>query len=209
MVLTDRDKLIIYEIARWRGCLGRHVKVIGSFGGMSPTNRRLKKLVDNSFLTRKKYIYALPSIYQVTPFAKRFLNLDTYIGKVKLEQAEHDMTVVDTYLYLKEKYKLSVHDVISEKELRHEHGFIVRGHAPDFIYKTGDEVHCVEVELSQKAKERLEANVQDNYIKYVSQKWVVPKNNHRVIQWLNEMMSAYPNIEMIDFREIHANRCNH
>jgi len=198
MILTERDEAIIREIARWRGVLGHHVKAIGGFTGTRATDRRLKKLVDEKLLTRKKYVYGLAGIYQVTRKAQKLLGLDTYLGTIRLDQAVHDMAVVDTYLYFRHKYNLAETDVISEKELRHEQGFITRGHAPDLLFKQKGELHCVEVELSQKAKGRLEKNVADNYIKYATQIWIIPKNNKRVKLWIEEFATRYPNIEIID-----------
>lgn len=198
MILTERDEKIIKEIARWRGCLGRHIKVIGGFTGIRATDRRLKKLIDEKLLTRKNYVYGLAGIYQVTRKAQKAFGLDTYLGTIRLDQAVHDMAVVDTYLFVKHKLALPMEDFISEKEIRHEQGFIVRGHAPDFLFKYMGELFCVEVELSQKAKERLEKNVADNYIKYKGQKWIVPNSNHRVKLWLKEFKDKYPNVEIID-----------
>ncbi|MDR2571222.1 MAG: replication-relaxation family protein [Oscillospiraceae bacterium] len=205
MVLTERDEKIIKEVARWRGCLGRQIERIGNFSGTRATDRRLKKLVDEGLLTRKKYIYGLAGIYQVTKKAQKLFGLDTYLGTVRLDQAMHDMAVVDVYLYLKERLSLPAEVFTSEKEIRHKEGFTTRSHAPDFLYELLDkkgQVFCVEVELSQKAKERLESNVADNFIKYAGQKWFVPKSNKRVIAWLNEFKETYPNIEIIDLGAI-------
>ena len=198
MILTDRDRNIIREISRWRGCLGRQIKVIGGFTGIRATDRRLKMLVDEKLLTRKNYVHGLAGIYQITKKAQRQFGLDTYIGTIRLDQAVHDMAVVDVYLFFKEKLLLSADDFISEKELRHEQGFTTRTHAPDFLYKVSGELFCVEVELSQKSKERLERNVADNYIKYKGQKWIIPENNKRVKIWLEEFKKKYPNIDIID-----------
>ena len=198
MILTERDKLIIKEISRWRGCLSRHVQIIGGFTGLRATDRRLKKLVDEQLLTRKKYVYGLAGIYQITPKAQKLLGIDGYIGTIRLDQAFHDMAVIDTYLYFLNKANLQKDDFISEKEIRHELGFNSRSHLPDFIFKWNNEVYCVEVELSQKAKERLEKNVADNYSNYKLQYWIVPSDNKRVLDWLNEFNDKYPNIKIID-----------
>ena len=204
MILTERDETIIREIARWRGCLSRHVKIIGEFTGIRATERRLKKLVDEKLLTRKQYVYGLAGIYQVTPKAQRTFGLDTRIGTVRLDQAVHDMTVVDTYLFIKDKLNLPSSAFISEKEIRHEQGFITRGHAPDFLYRHKDNLYCIEVELSQKARERLEHNVADNYVKYAGQKWFLPDSNKRVKIWLEELKDKFPNIEIIDMGVIES-----
>jgi hypothetical protein len=182
--------------------LGRHIEKIGKFGGTRATDRRLKKLVDEGLLTRKKYIYGLAGIYQATRKAQKLFGLDTYLGTVRLDQATHDMAVVDVYLYLKVKLSLPADSFTSEKEIRHKEGFTTRSHAPDFLYEQAGQVFCVEVELSQKAKERLESNVADNFIKYAGQKWYVPKSNKRVIAWLEEFKTTYPNIEVIDLGEV-------
>jgi hypothetical protein len=207
VVLTERDEGIIREVARWRGCLGRQIKEIGNFNGTRATDRRLKKLVDEGLLTRKKYVYGLSGIYQATKKAQKLFGLDTYLGTVRLDQAVHDMAVVDVFLYLKKKLLLPAEAFTSEKEIRHEQGFTTRSHAPDFLYEQARQVFCVEVELSQKAKERLENNVADNYIKYAGQKWFVPKTNKRVIAWLKEFSGTYPNIEIIDMGVIENGRC--
>ena len=198
MVVSSRDEKIVREIGRWRGCLGRQIKVIGGFTSTRATDRRLKKLIEAKFLTRKKFIYGLAGIYQVTRLAQRTFGLDTFLGTVRLDQAPHDMAVVDTYLFAKGKLNLPAEAFISEKELRHEQGFITRGHVPDFLFKCNNELYCVEVELSQKGHERLEKNVADNYVKYKGQKWIVPKSNNRVIIWLKELNDKYPNIEIVD-----------
>ena len=80
MILTERDRLILREISRWRGCLSRQVQLIGGFTGLRACDRRLKKLVDENLLTRKRYVYGLAGIYQITPKAQRLLGLDNYIG---------------------------------------------------------------------------------------------------------------------------------
>jgi len=198
LILVDRDKKIISEVSRWRGCLGRQIKIIGNFGSISATDRRLKKLVDEKLLTRKKYVYSLASIYEVTGKAKRLFELDTHTGTIRLDQAVHDIAVVDTYLFVKQTLKLLENAFTSEKEIRHKQGFVTRSHVPDFLFKHGNNLHCVEVELSEKSRERLEKNVADNFIKYSSQQWFVPKDNHRVKKWLEELKIKYPNIIIFD-----------
>lgn len=210
MVLTERDERIIKEVSRWRGCLGRQIMTIGGFSGIRATDRRLKKLVDEGLLTRKKYIYGLAGIYQVTKKAQRQFGFDIYLGTVRLDQAVHDMTVVDVYLFFKEKLSLSAESFTTEKEIRKNEGFATRTHVPDFLYEIFHEnkgqIICAEVELSQKSKERLEANVADNFIKYAEQKWIVPKTNKRVIAWLEEFKEKYPNVQIIDLGVIESGK---
>ena len=208
MILTERDEIIIREVSRWRGCLGKQIKEIGGFNGIRATDRRLKKLVDEGFLTRKKYVYGLSGIYQVTKKAKRHFGLDTYLGTIRLDQAMHDMTVVDVYLFVKEKLKLSTTAFTTEKEIRHNQGFTTRNHVPDFLYEYKGQINCVEVELNQKSKERLENNIANNYVKYSRQIWVVPKSNKRVLVWLDEFSKKYPNIKIVDLEVIENGKSN-
>ncbi len=202
VILTERDDIILREIARWRGCLGRQIKKIGGFTGTRTTDARLKKLVDNGYLKRKRYVYGVAGIYQITPFTKRKLGLDVSISQIRLDQIDHDIAVVDTYLYFKDKYKLKSKDVISEKEFRHEQGFVTRGHAPDFLFKHRGKLNCVEVEFSEKAKDRLEKNVKDNYVKYNSQYFILGSNSHRVKKWLEDFAKKYPNITIVKWEVI-------
>ena len=197
MVITERDKMIIKEVSRWRVMLGRQLKILGGFTGTRATDIRLKKLIDNCYLERKKYIYGIAGIYKITPLSKRLFNLDSYINKVRIEQLEHDIAVVDTYLYFKEKLGIISSDVKSEKELRSEQGFTTRGHVPDFVINHQGKKYAVEVELTLKSKERFHKNVKDNYINYDRQIWIVEKEELRIIKLLEYFQSSYNNIEII------------
>ena len=177
--------------------LGRQVKIIGEFTGTRATDRRLKKLVDSGFLEKRKYIYGIASIYNVTTLAKRKFDLGTYINKVRLEQIEHDIAVVDTYLYFRENYKINSDDVKSEKELRNEKGFTTRGHVPDFTVNHHDKKYAVEIELSLKSKERFQNNVKNNYLAYDKQIWITSKERKKIIALLKEFQNLYGNIEIL------------
>lgn len=176
--------------------LGRQIKMIGEFSGTRATDKRLKKLVDNGYLERKKYVYGIAGIYQITPFAGRIFNLGN-INKVRLEQLEHDIAVVDTYLYFKERFGLKSSDVESEKEQRSKQGFITRGHVPDFIINYQDKKYAVEVELSLKSKDRFHNNVKNNYINFDKQIWIVEKEAKRIIKMLKDFQKSYDNIEIL------------
>jgi len=196
VVVTERDEKIIREVDRWRGLLGRQIKEIGNFTGTRATDRRLKKLVEAKYLSRKKYIYGVASIYQITEKSHKKFDLGNYLNKMRLEQLEHDIMVVDTYLYFKKRLGLEADHFMSEKEIRHQQGFTTRGHVPDFIFNHQGKTYAVEVELSQKAKDKLEKNIKENYIHYDRQFWIL--NNPKLKRWLMEFKETYPNIEIME-----------
>lgn len=203
--ITERDELIIKEISRFRGCLGKQIIKLADFGSRRSCDQRLKKLIDNGYLERKRYVYGIAGVYRITNKAKKYLGIDLPISTIRLDQLEHDLLVVDVYLYLKNKLNLTTNDFLTEKEFRHEQGFNSRTHIPDLIYKFDGKVYCVEVELSLKAKSRLEKNINNNYVSYNGQKWYIRHSNNRLYSWLKEFSSIYPDIEIINIEVINVN----
>ncbi len=204
--LTDRDKFIIREISRFRGCLGKQIIKIAKFTSRRSCDQRLKKLIDNGYIERKRYVYGIAGVYRIANKAKREIGIDLPISTIRLEQLAHDLLIVDVYLYLKEKFNLSPDDFTTEKELRHIQGFNSRTHAPDLIYKYENKIYCVEVELSLKAKSRLEKNINNNYVTYNGQKWFIRHTNNRLYSWLREFSLIYPDIEIISIEVINDDR---
>ena len=201
MRLTDRDFTTMKEIERWSVVLARHIRYLANFSSQRTTDRRLKILIENNFVERKKYLYGIPSLYFLTSIGKRMINASNYKDNVKLEQIQHDIYVVDTVLYFIKKYNLQLTDILSEKQMHQMDGFAVRKHRPDFVFKKGDKLHCVEVELTQKAKTRLEKNIKDNYMNYESQKWIVPSEQIKIRHYLEENAAKYE-IEIINLKEV-------
>lgn len=93
----------------------------------------------------------------------------------------------------------------TEKELHSLDGFSNRQHKPDFIFKQNGELICVEVELSVKAKARLEKNLKDNFMKYEKQIWVTPNSATKINKTLKDNIPFYPNINIIPLEEVKKN----
>ena len=203
MILQSRDKEIINTVARFRLMLGRQIKVLCGFSGERACDRRLKILINEGYLIRERLIYGVAGIYTVTAKARKDFDLHLTVSKIRLDQIKHDISVVDTAIYLINTEKITLSDIKTEKELRHEQGFSkIRGHEPDFIYKKDGEINCVEVELSLKAKDKFIKNIKSNYLSYNLQKWAIPKDKLKIREILSDVYNQYPNIEIIDLENI-------
>lgn len=202
MILTERDRFILYTVARFRFALGRHIRILCNFTGERACDRRLKLLIDNEYLSRQRMIYGIAGIYTVTGKAKKEFDLPLSAGSPRLDQIQHDISVIETAIYIIHVEKIGLSDIKTEKELRHEQGFSSRGHEPDLVYTKDGEKVCVEVELSLKAKDRLKKNINSNFLAYDIQKWVVPKEKTKIRDILSEAYNKYPNIEVIDLESI-------
>ena len=200
--LTNRDYQIIKEIERWRITLGRHIKELAGFTGQRACDRRLKKLMEAGYITRKHIIYGVPSIYRLTNKAK-LLKPDADTGaKIRIEQITHDIKVLDTAIQFHKENDIPYSDMLTEKELHKIDGYGNRKHHPDFVYSKDGKQICVEVELSLKSKARLEANIKSNFMKYYKQIWIVQNKNDKISKTLEEQILYYPNIEIIELREV-------
>jgi hypothetical protein len=202
MILMERDKRIMSEIERWRYLLGRQIKELCNFSGQRATDRRLKKLIDEHFTIRKHIIYGLPGLYFVTQKGADYFNLSFPVSNVKIEHIQHDITVVDTAIYFINAYGIKREDIITERELRQELGFNPRIHLPDFTYIKDNKKYCVEVELSVKAKARLETNIKSNYLKYDVQQWVISESKPKIKETLEQVQNRYTNIEILSLEVI-------
>lgn len=108
-------------------------------------------------------------------------------------------------------YKVPLHSIVSEKELRSKDGFTARTHKADFIINQGKRTFCVEVELSTKSKDRLMNNIKQNYMAYSGQIWTVPQGKVKIRDILAEASELYSNIRIIDMEVIDdyiRQRCN-
>jgi len=161
--LVDRDYEIFKEVERWRVVLGRHVCVLAGFSGQRACDRRLHKLIDAGYLERKKILYGLPSVYSNTNQAKIVASLSGATAKIRVEHIKHDIIVLDTAIYLYQK-GIPFSAMTTEKQLHGQDGFGKRKHRPDFIYQRNDKTVCVEVELTLKAKDRLESIIKTNFM---------------------------------------------
>ena len=97
----------------------------------------------------------------------------------------------------------------TEKELHGIDGFSNRRHRPDFVYEQGGQSICVEVELSLKAKTRLEKNIKENFTNYDSQLWIVPNMHSKISAILEEQSRIYPDIQIIELEGVKKHAGNH
>jgi len=196
--LTDRDYYIIREIDRWRVILSRHIKELTGFTGQRACDRRLKKLMETGYITRKHILYGVPSIYRLTNKSK-LLKPDADVNaKIRVEQITHDIRVLDTAIQFHKEKNIPYSNMLTEKELHKVDGYGNRKHQPDFVYTKNGKKICVEIELSQKSKSKFEANIKDNFMKYDTQIWVVPSLNGKIAHILRNHISRYANIEIMN-----------
>ena len=202
--LVDRDYKIIREIDRWRVSQGRHIRYLAGFEGQRACDRRLRKLVQAGYIKREKILYGVAGIYRNTNKAKQIVAIADTDQKIRIEQIKHDIAVLDTAIYMNKK-GIPFEAITTEIELHRKDGFGVRKHRPDFIYTTDGKTICIEVELSLKAKNRLETNISANFLDYDTQIWVVPNMNTKIVSILNENKIPYPNIEILELSEVEEN----
>jgi hypothetical protein len=205
--LTDRDSFVLMTVWRFRFCLGRQIKVLCGFSGERTCDGRLRKLIEGGYLERRKYIYGVPSLYTVTRKAVSVVPIRYYEYKIRLEQILHDISVIDTVIYLMRTRGFSLADITTTKELHGEDGFGSRRHQPDFSIKTGsdseaDNEIAVEVELSKKSNYRFMNNVSDNFMRFQSQIWVIPDNEKDIHTNIKGAKLQYPNIEVISYETV-------
>jgi hypothetical protein len=203
--IVERDYKIFREIERWRVCLGRHIRELAGFGVQRTCDSRLRKLIDAGFITRKKILYGVPSIYSNTSKAKNMAGLPGRSDKIRIEQIGHDIMVLDTAIYIHKATGIPFDAMQTEKQLHMQDGFGVRKHRPDFVFFKGNEKYCVELELSLKAKSRLENNIKDNFMEYDKQIWVVPDRNTKIAQIIKQNIDKYPELIIWELERIKQN----
>ena len=201
MKLVDRDYTIFREVERWRYCLGRHIKVLAGFSSQRSCDRRLRVLLDNGFLCRRKIIYGIPSIYTLPFKSKMLIGANKRQDKIRLDNIVHDIVVLDTAIYFLSKYNISLSDIQTEKQLHSLDGFSTRKHQPDFIFTKNNKTYCVEIELTLKAKDRLVKNIGSNFLNFDIQIWIL-EDNPKLIKIINENKLQYPNIEILEIKEV-------
>lgn len=200
--LVDRDYLILKEIDRWRVITGKHICYMCGFSGQRACDRRLNKLINIGIIRRKKYIYGFPGIYSLTSTGKKLLSVPNRAEHIRIEQIAHDIAVLDTAIYFNKKFGIAFSDIKTEKQLHKQDGFGVRKHRPDFVFSKDNNLICVEVELSLKSKNRFSNNILSNFTDYYIQIWVVPDKNSSVTEYLLNMKKDYPNIKIIELKEV-------
>ena len=204
MVLVERDYVVLRELDRWRFALSRHLRYLGDFSGQRACDRRLKLLIDAGYINRKHVLYGVPGLCFVTHKGKILSGLSPKPDKFKVDQIVHDIAMLDTAVYFILKDGLSLCDIITEKQLHQQDGFGNRQHKPDFVFVKDGKTVCVEIELTPKAKARMEKNLQDNFMTYDRQIWVVPQTQIKILRTLEEQSNNYPNIEVLDLGAVQS-----
>lgn len=201
---VDRDYYILREIDRWRVITGRQLCRITGFSGQRACDRRLKKLIEAEYIKRNKYLYGFPSIYSLTNTGKTLIQAPKATPHVRIEQIIHDSYVTDTAIFISEKHQIPFKDITTEKQLHRLDGFSNRKHRPDFTFTQNEKITCVEIELTMKAKARLEKNIKSNFENYDSQIWVVPDLKGNIAKALIENQAVYPDIFILSLSEVKA-----
>lgn len=196
LILVDRDILVLQELARWRFLLGRHIAVFCRFSSIRTADRRLKILVEAKYLERKKILYGLPYIYTLAHKGRLFIGANKRAENIRLDTLRHDIIVRDCIPYFVNKYGLRYSDIITEKELHLLDGFGTRKHYPDFVFTKDKETYAVEIEISNKSKERIEENIRINYLNYDYQIWIVESDN-RIKRILDENTLKVENMSIL------------
>jgi len=202
VVLVERDYLIMREIERFRFCLSRHIKLLADFEGQRACDRRLKILIEAGYIDRKKVLYGVPSVYYLTHKGKMLIGANKRQDKIRTEKIPHDIAVVETAIYFMQKNNIKLDEIITEKQLNSIAGFGDRKHCPDFVIEKDGKKNCVEVELSLKEKTRFEKIVEDNYLNYDMQFWIVAKSGLKIKKRLESLSEKYQNIEVIELEGV-------
>lgn len=204
--LVDRDYMVLREIDRWRAITGRQIVELAGFSSEQTGDRRLKKLIVAGLIERKRVLYGVPYLYSLTAKGKSLIAAPYYKEKFRIEQIRHDLAVVDTAIYFHNKLSIPYGNMLSEKQLHRLDGFSKRKHRPDLVFTDAEQKNtCAEIELSLKAKDRLQKNIKANFINYDLQIWVVPSLQHRISNILQLEQVAYNDIKILELKEVTTN----
>lgn len=202
MKLMERDYLILNMIYRFGFCLGRHVSFLANFPSARTCDRRLKLLVDHGYLLRKKVFYGLPYLYYLSKDGMRLIHVTPRDEMVRVDKIHHDMTVLDCLPYFIKRYGFTLDTMTTERELHRKDGFGVRQHHPDIVFQKDDETYAIEFELSKKATVRLVHNIEQNYLNYDVQIWVISASYMSIKNILTSSLEKYDNIEVMTLESL-------
>jgi len=203
MNLSERDYRILNNLSKWRFLLAKHIQVLCGFSSSVTMYRRLKTLIENKLIEKKKILYGVPSIYTLTHSGLMMLGRNKRKDKIRVDILQHNIYVVETAIYLlKKEIVKSLDDITSEKELYSLSGFGNRKHQPDFIFEKEGKIYAVEIELSIKIMERLEKNMKDNFLNYDYQIWVIDEKNKKIIKNIKSLAEKYTGIKILYLKEL-------
>jgi len=176
--------------------------VLCGFSGARATDRRLKLLIDAGYLAREKYLYGIPYMYTLSHKGRLLLGVNKREDKIRVDRITHDIYIIEAIICYVKKYGVPLSAIESEKELHIKDGFGLRKHQPDFVVNSSSGRIAVEVELNPKAKDRMEENIRENYMKYDRQIWIT--NNSKVKSLLKGFIGEYSNIEALALEDVLA-----
>lgn len=200
--LMERDYLILKMIYRFGFCFGRHVSFLANFPSARTCDRRLKLLVDNGYLLRKKVLYGLPYLYYLSKDGMRLIHVTPRDETIRVDMIHHDMTVLDCLPYFIKHYGFTLGNLTTERELHSKDGFGVRQHHPDVVFIKDTESYAIEFELSKKATVRLIHNIEQNYLNYDVQIWVIPASQSSIRNILTSSLDKYDSIEVMTLESL-------
>lgn len=202
LALVERDYRIMRDIERFRFCLGRHIKHLAGFGSQQKCDRRLQALIQAGYVHRQFILYGVPSVLSLTYKGKLLIGANKRQDKIRIDRIIHDIAVLDTVIYFMVQHEIEIDKIITEKELHSQRGFGQRTHQPDYIFVKADKKHCVEIELTLKAKNRFSEIVEDNYLNYDTQHWIVPNHAVKIKSILEDLNVKCQNIEIIELEGV-------
>lgn len=197
MNLSEEERHLLYLTGKWHFLLGRHLNGFGKHSSKRTFYRRLKYLLDNGYLNREYLLYRTPPVYTLTHKGRVLVGFNKRTEKIRLEQLNHDILVLDTVLYFVSVKHIPMDSITSEKELHSKDGFGTRKHYPDFVIEQGGKTYAYEIELSLKSLFRIEENVRLNYINYDYQVWVIEKDNKKLRSTIENVLSTYQSTSIL------------
>ena len=204
MRFVERDG----EILRWMNGFGfANADQIMRFMGVKKSScyARLKKLIEGGYLEHEYVLHGLSGIYKLTQ--KGTIASGDHLrgsGEIRLGTFKHDLALVDLALDLTDKTGGSF---IPQRRIRHDEGLSgvgQTGHVADgYLYLPEQEKPiAVELELTVKARSRLNAIIQDyggNLA--VSEVWYFCKEQS-VISALQKAAQGYSFIKIFDLQNM-------
>ena len=198
--LSDRDYKILQGLGKWRFLLSRHIKVLYGISSERTMYRRLKQLMDNGYIERKRLLFDVPNIYTLSHKGLLLLGLNKRKEKIRIDTLRHNILVIDTLIYMLENELIDKQeDVISEKELNREIGFTGRKHQPDSVFVKDGKRCAVEIELTAKPIGILTKNIKANFTNYDEQIWILEKRNTKIERNINAINQ--PDLSILYYEE--------
>ena len=201
MRLVDRDINIFSTLQKFSFLTSKHINQI-YFNNQRACDRRLKILYENKYLKKQRILVGYPYLFSLNKDSYKILGIKAREPKIRVDKIGHDIFVLDTIIYLIKKHNISIDEIITERQLHSIDGFSVRKHHPDFVFNLDENKIAVEIELTLKAKDRFLKNIEDNFLNYDRQLWIIPKTEYQIKHILNEEKNKYTNIFLKFLEEV-------